>query len=429
MSFLPTAFQQTSNTTATVQLVWADASGHYNTNAFSFTFYGSQVLAPLWSLAPGSRPYLTNDSATSSALEAGMAYNPVTAHLVVGSLINTNTLRGFYILDALSGNDLGQLPQTNSSGVNVFSPLAAGVYYPGYSIGVASDGAIYAASRQQTTSQKFAIYRWASETSAVSVAYGPTTVGSLPFGYDFCVRGAGTSTQIIVGQGNSPAGGSYAILFTTANGTTFSFTAFGSISGNSDYYGGIAFGTNGTFYAGGFPSTALEYVNYSNKTTLATYPLAAQSGLSFGPLGVDLVNGRVIALATATTAGTSHSVNLFEMSALTTSANNPTNTFYTGSTNANPTGSGSVAITPNGSYAFVLDTQNGITAYELNVKSSVVPLAAATSKIAVGPGSNYTIKYSGGQAINYILLEVPDGKRRDEHLDPGSDQQRHVEQQ
>ena len=263
-----------------------------------------ESLAPLWSLAPGSRPYLTNDSATSSALEAGMAYNPVTAHLVVGSLINTNTLRGFYILDALTGNDLGQLPQTNSSGVNVFSPLASGVNYPGYSIGVAADGAIYAASRQTTTSQKYAIYRWASETSAVSVAYGPTTVGTLPFGYDFCVRGAGTSTQIIVGQGNSPSGGTYAILFTTANGTTFSFTAFGSIAGNSDYYGGIAFGTNGTFYAGGFPSTALEYVNYTNKTTLATYPLAAQSGLSFGPLGVDLVNGRVIVLATSTTAGT-----------------------------------------------------------------------------------------------------------------------------
>jgi hypothetical protein len=403
VSYFPTAFQQATNTTATVQLVWADTSGHSNTNAFSFLFYGSEALAPLWSLAPGSRPYLTNDSATSSALEAGMAYNPITSHLVVGSLINTNTLRGFYILDALTGNDVGQLAKTNSSGVNVFSPLASGVNYPGYSIGVAADGAIYAASRQQTSSQKYAIYRWASETSAVSVAYGPASVGSLPFGYDFCVRGAGTSTQIIVGQGNSSSPGSYALLFTTANGTTFSYSAFGSIAGNSDYYGGIAFGTNGTFYAGGFPSTALEYVNYTNKATLATYPLAAQSGLSFGPLGVDLVNGRAIMLGTSTTAGTSHSVNLFELSALTTSANNPTNTFYTGNTNANPSGSGSVAITPNGAYAFVLDTQNGITGYELSVKSSVVSVAAATSKIAVGPGSNYTIKYSGGEAINYIL--------------------------
>ena len=49
-----------------------------------------------------------------------MGYNPVTGHLIVGSLVFYNSLRGFYILDAVSGNDLGQLPQTNSSGVNVF---------------------------------------------------------------------------------------------------------------------------------------------------------------------------------------------------------------------------------------------------------------------------------------------------------------------
>jgi hypothetical protein len=334
-----------------------------------------------------------------------MAYNPVTGHLIVGSLVNSTTLRGFYVLDALTGNDLRQLPQTNSSGVNVFSPMASGVNYPGYSIGVADDGAIYAASRQKDSSQKFAIYRWASETSAVSVAYGPTTVGSQPFGYDFRVRGAGTSTQIIVGQGNSSSPQNFALLFTTANGSTFAFSAFGPIAGNSDYYGSIAFGTNGTCYAGGFPSTALEYLNYSNKTTLATYPLAAQSGLSFGPFGVDLANGRAIMLGTSTTAGTSHSVNLFELSALTASANNPTNTFFTGNTNANAGGSGSVAITPTGAYAYVLDSQNGITAFELSVKSAAVGSGATTSSISAGPGSNYTIKYSGGQAINYVLLK------------------------
>jgi hypothetical protein len=405
VSYLPTSFQQITNTTATVQLVWADASGHSNTNAFSFTFYGSEALAPLWSLSSGSRPYLTNDSTFGVALEAGMAYNPVTSHLVVGSLINATTLRGFYILDAVTGNDIGQLAKTNSSGVNVFSPMASGVNYPGYSIGVADDGAIYAASRQKDSTQKYAIYRWASETSPVSVAYGPTTVGSQPFGYDFRVRGAGTSTQIIVGQGNSLSPQNFALLFTTANGSTFSFSAFGPIAGNSDYYGGIAFGANGTCYAGGFPSTALEYLNFSNKTTLATYPLAAQSGLSFGPLGVDLVNGRAIMLGTSTTTGTGHSVNLFELSALTTSANSPTNTFYTGNNSANPGGCGSVAITPTGAYAFVLDAQNGINAYGLTLKSSTVALAAAHSSIAVGPASNYTINYSGGQAINYVLLK------------------------
>jgi hypothetical protein len=53
--------------------------------------------------------------------------------------------------------------------------------------------------------------------------------------------------------------------------------------------------------------------------------------------------------------------------------------------------------------AFVLDTENGIMAYELNVKSTTVPLAAATTSIAAGPGSSYTVRYSGGQANNYVL--------------------------
>jgi hypothetical protein len=57
--------------------------------------------------------------------------------------------------------------------------------------------------------------------------------------------------------------------------------------------------------------------------------------------------------------------------------------------------------------AFVLVPENGIMAYELSVKSTTVPLSAATSKIIAGPGSSYTISYSGGQAINYILLSSP----------------------
>ena len=176
----------------------------------------------------------------------------------------------------------------------------------------------------------------------------------------------------------------------------------------------------------------LEYVSFNPSTRagskIASYPWSAPSG-SLGPLAVDLVNSRIIALATATTSGTTHTVNLFDLTTLTNSANTPAGSINLAAGNPNPTGSGSVAITPDGSFAFVLDSQNGITAYELNVKSAVLPLAAATGSIAVGPGSNYTIRYSGGEAINYVLLKSLDGKRPDEHVDRGSDQQRRVEQQ
>jgi len=120
-----------------------------------------------------------------------------------------------------------------------------------------------------------------------------------------------------------------------------------------------------------------------------------------------LVNGRVIVLATSTTSGTAHTVNLFDLNAMTNSDNYPVDTSYLSTTNANPTGGGSVVFTPGGSMAFVLVPENGILAYELSVKSSTVPLAAAATKIAPGPGSNYTLNYSGGQAINYILWSSP----------------------
>jgi hypothetical protein len=274
-------------------------------------------------------------------------------------------------------------------------------------VGIADDGAIYAATRVPVGNQKIAIYRWASETSVVYTAYGPSTF-PLPLGYDFRVRGAGASTQIILGAGNSPSGSADAILFTTTDGSNFTRTTIGPISGNSDYYAGIAFGTNNTFYADGFASTVLEYMAYDPVTRvgtqIASYLWAAPSG-SFGPLGVDLVNGRVIALATATTAGIAHTVNLFDLAAMTNSPNNPISTSYVATTNANPSGSGSVAITPTGAYAFVLDSQNGIMAFELSLKSSAVSQVASTVRIAPGPGCNYTINYSGGQAINYVLLK------------------------
>jgi hypothetical protein len=411
VSYVPSSFQQLTNSTVTAQLTYTDASGHQTTDAFSFVLYGSEALAPVWNLPPGSRSYLTND-ATGSAMECGMGYNPVTGHLIVGSLVFYNSLRGFYILDAVSGNDLGQLPQTNSSGVNVFSPLPSGVRYPGYSVGVADDGAIYAANKEMNTSlQKFAIYRWASETSAVYTAFSPST---FPFylGYDFRVRGAGKNTQIIAGAGagstsSSPSSDAY--LFTTTDGSNFTATTIGPITGiNSDLYGGIAFGSNNTFYAEEFPGTQLRQVGYSGTTgsALASYLWTAPAG-SFGPLGVDLVNSRVIVLATSSTAGTPHSVNLFDLNAMTNSDNYPMDTSYLSTTNANPTGGGSVVFTPSGSMAFVLVPENGIMAYELSVKSTTVPLSAATSKITAGPGSSYTISYSGGQAINYILLSSP----------------------
>src|ERR1043166_3267749 len=376
VSFDPSSFQQTSNTTATVQLTYTDSSSHVVTDSFSFTFYGTESLYPVWSLSPGSRPYLTSDS-SSGAQEAGLGYNPVTSHLVLGSISNSTTLRGFFILDALTGNDLGQLKLTNSSGVNIFAPLPSLTVNPGYSVGVADDGVIYAATKKGLSVQILNIYRWASETGVVSVAFSDSSSKfAFPMGFDFRVRGAGTNTQIIMGAGNGSS--SQVVLFTTANGSNFTATTIGPVTGvANDLYGGIAFGTNNTFYAEGSPGTVLRQVGYDPVakagSALAAYNWIAPAG-SLGPLGVDLVNGRVIGLASSTVGGNAHTVNLYDLNSLSTSAENyPVDSSYVPTTYANPSGSGSVVFTPDGSLAFVLDTENGILAYELAVKSAARP--------------------------------------------------------
>jgi hypothetical protein len=386
VSYVPSEFQQTTNTTNTVQLVWADASGHYNTNAFSFVLFGTEALAPVWNIPPGFRPYLTNDtSVTPTAMEAGLAYNPVTAHLVLGSITNATSVRGFYILDALTGSDVGQLKLTNASGTAIFAP--SGSYpKPGYSVGVADDGAIYAADRKDGSFFNFKLYRWASETSVVNVAYSePFGHFGFTLGWDFRVRGAGTNTQIILGAGNGAS--SQAVLFKTTDGSNFTDTVIGSIPGvANDLFGGIAFGSNNTFYAEGFPGTALRYVSFDpiakTGSLLASYGWSAPAG-TLGPLAVDLVNGRVVALATGTTAGTAHTVNLFDLNALAPSGNTPVDSRNVPTSNANPNGSGSVAFTPNGSMVFVLDTQNGLMAFELTVQATP-SLAAQITQILYG---------------------------------------------
>ncbi len=377
VGFVPSSFQQTSNSIVTVQLTYADASGRYSTDSFSFTLHGFESLNPLWTLPPGSRPYLTSNSG-AGAQECGLAYNPATGHLLLSSLLNSTTVRGIYILNPLTGKELGQLKLTNASGQFVLSS----VDYPAYTIGIADDGAIYAASVKQLAYPFFTynIYRWGSETGLPTVVFSDNADSfPLRLGDDFRVRGAGTNTQIIAGAGSSYA---QAVLFTTANGSSFTATVLPEMSGfYGNFWAGIAFGSNNTFYTEG-PGTFLRHVGFdlvaNTANPLASYNLAAPAGV-LGPLGVDLVNGRLIALGTSSTAGSAHSVNLFNLKSLsTTSTNYPADTSYVPTTYANLNKAGSVAFTEDGSLAFVLDTENGIMAYELNVPSAVRPVLSIT---------------------------------------------------
>ena len=103
-----------------------------------------------------------------------------------------------------------------------------------------------------------------------------------------------SATQIIAGSGSSYA---QAVLFTTANGTNnFAATVLPAISGLfGDFWSGIAFGSNNTFYTEG-PGTPLRLIGFNQgantESVISSYNLLAPTGV-VGPLGVDLVNGRI----------------------------------------------------------------------------------------------------------------------------------------
>ncbi|MGC8990581.1 MAG: hypothetical protein ACP5MD_10690, partial [Verrucomicrobiia bacterium] len=105
-------------------------------------------LQPLWTLAPGDRPYLTTDNT-----QRGMDYNPVTGHLLLANRAGGLSVA---ILDATTGADLGAL--------DLGTGIITGGTFTGNMLGVANDGAIYLGNLTlNSTTTPFKLYRWANE--------------------------------------------------------------------------------------------------------------------------------------------------------------------------------------------------------------------------------------------------------------------------
>jgi hypothetical protein len=196
----------------------------------------------LWSLAAGSRSYLTIASLPN---ERGMTYNPTTRHLVLVSRTTTSV----YVLDADSGADLWTLSTSNISGGT----------YTLLMVGVADDGAVYAGNLTAAGSTTaFKLYRWANDSSnatpAVAFSGDPSPSNNQRWGDTMDVRGAGTNTQVIIGSRS----GTNAAILTTADGTTFVAKSINVASAPAGSFGlGIAFGSGSTFW-GKATSSALR---------------------------------------------------------------------------------------------------------------------------------------------------------------------------
>ena len=321
----------------------------------------SGLASNLWTLAPGSRPYLTTNDT-----QRGLTYDSVSNVLVVVSRSPTTNA---YVLNADTGADIGVLDTS-------FLSLGPPGTFKLNMVGAGGDGAIYAANLiTSPASDQFVVYRWpsADPAAAYTVAYNLNpAIGRL--GDTFAVRGSGTNTEMLCGVST----GTNVALFVSDANTNFTALSIAvtnlpvDAQANGFARLGIAFGPTNTFWAKsvGFNLRQVAYdTNTLTGTVIATY-----TNLPFGhaPLGADNLRGYV---ATIGVLDFPQNVSLWDV------ARGEPDAFQLdrellGSNNVNGNGTGAIAVDSVNRRIFVLDSNNGI-----------VALSYADYSLAIAPTS------------------------------------------
>jgi hypothetical protein len=302
-------------------------------------------------LAPGSRPYLANDNN-----QRGMAFNATSNHVYV---VNRTGGLSIPILDGTTGADVGTLSTTGiAGGTFVLSTIA-----------VAEDGAIYGANlTTNSATSALKIYRWADESATPALVYSgsPTTTTGVRFGDTLAARGAGVNTQLVMGTG---ATANTFSIFTTADGTTFGANYMTTTGpANGAFRLGTDFGIGNTVWGRTPGGTVLGWIEAA-EFDLGTKTAARIAGAPFTPtangealLAID--PGRNL-LATADISG--GQVRLYDISDPTFGIAAHQTLVFPGTHNTNGNGTGQMDW---GNYdgdgrLYVLDSNNGVRAYEI----------------------------------------------------------------
>jgi len=341
--------------TGNYRLIVSNAYGNSTSTLATLTVLPagySGYASNLWTLAPGSRPYLT-----TSDTQRGLAYDAVSNRVVVVSRSPSNSV---YLLNGDTGADEGTLDVSLLLPPNPAPPGN----FPINAVGVADDGAIYVANLlTSTTSDTFCIYRWqnADPTAPLGLAYfGNPAIARI--GDAMAVRGAGPDTQILCSfrtgtnlalfLPNDNAGASYNLNVLTVTNLPADAVANG-------FAGlGLAFGPGNTFWAksSGFNLRLVAFdTNDFNAHVVATFTNVPGTD---GPLGADNVNGYV---ATVGIGQIPQNLSLWDVARGEPEAFQLDRELF-GSNNANANGTGAVAFAPASRRLFALDSNNGIIA-------------------------------------------------------------------
>ena len=359
------------NSTNTVQLAFTDSSSVRRTN--SWKFIAENILTQIWQILPASSTNATWAKwLTSGSTERGLAYNPKSGHVLIasraaGAGTDGPGGLGVGILDGINGAYLGKLNMGDIS-------TAPNGTFKLNMVDVADDGVIYGANLTTSGTVPFRIYRWQDESAAPQLVYeqNPADVtGATRCGDSFVVRGSGAGTEILA-SGNSAV--TNVPIFTTVDGTNFTATSLRikDLPSNSVRLG-IAWGCGNDFY-GATTATPLQYVGFNGApdntaSRLATFDIRDRLAIQdIGPIGVDISNQRLIGNGTTGTTGNPHTMNLYDLPALTSAGTNQPIDFKTFPSANGNFGTGAIDFTPDGSRLYTLDTGNGIIAFSLAPK-------------------------------------------------------------
>ncbi len=310
-------------------------------------------------LAP-TLPYLTTGNT-----ERGMAYNPATGNVVLISRVGaTGTYK---LLDGQSGADNGDLNQGGG--------IISGGTFRENLVDVTDDGVIYMGNLSTSLTSNFKVYRWANEAAVPTVAYDGLS-GVTRTGDSFAVHGSGTGT-VLAAAGTNNVNASNFAAFTTADGSTFTSTAYLSIAGTetatNDYRLSLSFVDSDTLI--GNQGTNARLTDFGvGATVVDTIPLgAAQRPLDYA------VVGGVPVLAVIDS--NSSNVEVFDISTPSAPVSLGVGNNTTGTLAGNGNGAGSVSwgdISGNTATLYAMSTNQGIQAF-----SFVVPEPAAASLLGL----------------------------------------------
>lgn len=332
----------------------------------------STVATQVWTLAPGSRDYIT-----TTDTQRGLAYDPVGQKLVLASRSPTN---GIHILNAATGADEGELD---------VSLLTAGTppgFFPINTVAVADDGAVYVANLiLSAASDTFAIYRWADSVpgTGMGLAYF-FNPGIGRIGDTLTARGSGIDTELLA----APNAGTNIALFNTADGANFNFNLIAvtnlplDAQANGFARLGIAFGPTNTFWAksSGFNLRLVRYdVTAGTAEVIATYTNIPGS---IAPIGVDNANNILGGIAVGQIP---QNLALYDLLA----PDGPAlaDREYYGVNNPNLNGTGTVAFDVAGGRLFSLDSNNGLLAASYAPRLYITPEVNGGIVTWTGPGA------------------------------------------